>query len=40
MHARVSVEAGSPFGWARYAGPGGAIIGVDCFGAGRRRDLR
>jgi transketolase len=33
VHARVSVEAGSPFGWERYVGPDGAIIGVDRFGA-------
>ena len=33
VQARVSVEAGSPFGWERYVGPGGAIIGVDRFGA-------
>jgi len=33
VHARVSVEAGSPFGWERYVGPGGAILGVDRFGA-------
>ena len=32
-HARVSVEAGSPFGWERYVGPGGAIISVGGFGA-------
>jgi transketolase len=32
-HARVSVEAASPFGWERYVGLGGAIIGVDRFGA-------
>jgi transketolase len=31
--ARVSVEAASPFGWERYVGPTGAIIGVDRFGA-------
>jgi transketolase len=31
--ARVSVEAASPFGWERYVGPAGAIIGVDRFGA-------
>jgi transketolase len=31
--ARVSVEAGSPFGWERYVGPGGTIIGVEGFGA-------
>jgi transketolase len=33
VRARVSVEAGSPFGWERYVGPGGAIVGVDHFGA-------
>ena len=33
VRARVSVEAGSPFGWERYVGPSGAIIGVDHFGA-------
>jgi transketolase len=33
VRARVSVEAASPFGWERYVGPGGAIIGVDHFGA-------
>ncbi len=30
---RVVVEAASPFGWERYAGPGGRIIGIDRFGA-------
>jgi transketolase len=33
VRARVSVEAGSPFGWERYVGPTGAIIGVNGFGA-------
>ena len=33
VRARVSVEAASPFGWERYVGPGGVIIGVDRFGA-------
>jgi transketolase len=33
VHARVSVEAGSPFGWERYVGLTGAIIGVNRFGA-------
>ncbi|MDQ6718697.1 MAG: transketolase, partial [Gemmatimonadota bacterium] len=33
VQARVSVEAASPFGWERYVGPRGAIIGVDHFGA-------
>jgi len=31
--ARVSIEAGSPFGWERYVGLSGAIIGVNKFGA-------
>ncbi len=33
VRARVSVEAASPFGWERYVGASGAIIGVDHFGA-------
>jgi transketolase len=33
VQARVSVEAGSPFGWERYVGSFGAIIGVNRFGA-------
>jgi transketolase len=31
--ARVSVEAGSVTGWDRYAGAGGAMIGMHTFGA-------
>ena len=30
---RVTIEAQSPFGWDRYAGDEGAIIGIDRFGA-------
>jgi transketolase len=33
VRARVSIEAASRFGWERYVGPGGAIIGIDGFGA-------
>ncbi|MEP7347685.1 MAG: transketolase [Gemmatimonadaceae bacterium] len=33
VRARVSIEAGSPFGWERYVGLEGAIIGVNRFGA-------
>ncbi|HEV8394834.1 MAG TPA: transketolase [Vicinamibacterales bacterium] len=33
VRARVSVEAASPFGWERYVGRDGIIIGVDRFGA-------
>ena len=31
--ARVAIEAGSPLGWERFAGPRGAILAVDRFGA-------
>ena len=31
--ARVSVEAASTFGWARYTGTAGAAVGLDHFGA-------
>ncbi len=31
--ARVCVEQASTFGWERYAGPGGRIIGMQSFGA-------
>jgi transketolase len=30
--ARVVIEAGVTGGWWRYAGPGGRIVGMDCFG--------
>jgi transketolase len=30
---RVVVEAGVTFGWDRIAGPGGAVVGIDRFGA-------
>ena len=31
--ARVSVEKGTTFGWDRWVGPAGAIIGMSTFGA-------
>jgi transketolase len=31
--ARVAVEAASPFGWERFTGTGGRIIGMDRFGS-------
>ena len=31
--ARVSLEAGSTFGWQKYVGSAGKCIGVDTFGA-------
>jgi transketolase len=30
---KVSVEAGTSFGWARYVGPDGLVVGIDRFGA-------
>ena len=33
LTARVTIEAASTFGWERYAGTSGAIIGLDRFGA-------
>jgi transketolase len=33
VRARVSIEAASPFGWERYVGLQGAIIGISHFGA-------
>ena len=33
VRARVSIEAASPFGWERYVGLDGAMIGVGDFGA-------
>jgi transketolase len=31
--ARIAIEAASPFGWERYVGPSGAVIGMTSFGA-------
>ncbi|HBA87667.1 MAG TPA: transketolase [Geobacter sp.] len=36
---RLTIEAGSPQGWHRYAGPGGAVLGVDDFGASAPGDV-
>ncbi len=33
VRARVAIEAASPFGWDRWVGSEGAVIGVDRFGA-------
>ncbi|MEW5315654.1 MAG: hypothetical protein WDW38_007067 [Sanguina aurantia] len=33
VHARVSVEAGSSFGWAKWTGTYGEHVGIDSFGA-------
>jgi transketolase len=32
VRARVAVEAASPFGWGRYVGLDGAVVGLDRFG--------
>lgn len=33
LGARVSIEAGQVFGWHRWVGPAGTVLGVDRFGA-------
>jgi transketolase len=33
VRARVAIEAASPFGWERYVGVDGAVVGVETFGA-------
>ena len=33
LAARVSIEAGSTFGWEKYIGPRGLALGIDRFGA-------
>jgi transketolase len=33
VRARVSIEAAASFGWDRWVGPDGAILGIDRFGA-------
>ncbi|MDT2850277.1 transketolase C-terminal domain-containing protein, partial [Vagococcus carniphilus] len=30
---RVSIEMGATFGWERYVGLDGKVMGIDCFGA-------
>lgn len=39
VKARVSVEAGTTFGWSKYVGDAGASIGVDTFGASAPGDI-
>jgi transketolase len=38
VRARVSVEAAAAFGWERFVGPEGAILGLDRFGASASRE--
>ncbi|MFD1037893.1 transketolase [Virgibacillus byunsanensis] len=35
---RVAIEMGSPFGWERYAGENGLVLGIDTFGASANGD--
>ena len=39
VHARVAVEAASVFGWERYVGDRGAVIGMTRFGASAPADV-
>src|SRR5690349_24003320 len=38
VRARVSVEAAASFGWDKWVGPEGTIIGIDRFGAEARSE--
>jgi transketolase len=39
IKARVSVEAGTTFGWSKYVGDAGASIGIDTYGASAPGDV-
>ncbi|NLO26936.1 MAG: transketolase [Actinobacteria bacterium] len=39
IKARIAIEAGSTFGWERYVGSEGAVIGIDRFGASAPADV-
>lgn len=39
IKARLAVEAGTPFGWKRWVGDGGAVIGIEKFGASGPGDI-
>ncbi len=36
---RLAIEAASPFGWERYVGENGAIVGLDHFGASAPQEI-
>jgi transketolase len=36
---RLAVEAGATFGWERWVGSAGAVVGIDRFGASAPGDL-
>ena len=39
VRVRVAIEAGATLGWERYVGQGGAVIGLDRFGASAPGDM-
>jgi transketolase len=39
VRARLAVEAAATFGWERYVGEGGAVLGIDRFGASAPGDV-
>jgi transketolase len=39
VHARLAVEAASPYGWHRYVGDRGDVLSVDRFGASAPGDV-
>ncbi len=39
VEARVAIEAASSFGWERYVGNAGAVVGIDHFGASAPADV-
>ncbi|RAP77073.1 transketolase [Paenibacillus montanisoli] len=38
VKARLAIEMASPFGWERYVGDNGAVLGIDTFGASAKGD--
>ncbi|MFZ3577715.1 transketolase [Virgibacillus sp. DJP39] len=38
VKARLGIEMASPFGWERYVGDQGAVLGIDTFGASAKGD--
>jgi transketolase len=39
VRKRVAIEAGASLGWYKYVGDGGAVIGLDRFGASADGDV-
>jgi transketolase len=38
VKARIAIEAGSTFGWSRFVGPDGQVLGIATFGASAKPD--